>query len=320
MDTDRDDMNAIEVLDAISADEFCSRYVRPNKPVVVRDLQFAADCWTPSYFRAHLGELPAQVYDTLFDLQEVSTLAQYLDRHFGVDGPMRTGVPYVRWYNQLKDVDHAWGDEAFRRLSPHWQAPSFLPREGMLVPDAHAPDPVCDLFPYRGVLVSARGARTRLHRDPFCSDAVVCQFHGVKELAMYHPSRTGELTAARQDTSFGGFIDVRGDAPDRLSVTPDIHGMLRPGEVLYVPHGWLHDVIVVEDSISVTWNFIHEQGSVEFIDYLMGGALGDSEFEVLKYLYRRYGSEFSTPQEIVRHFDARFSGILDACEEADAVR
>jgi hypothetical protein len=42
-------------------------------------------------------------------------------------------------------------------------------------------DPVTDRFPYRGLLIAARGARTRLHRDPFCTDAVVCQFHGVKK-------------------------------------------------------------------------------------------------------------------------------------------
>lgn len=48
-------------------------------------------------------------------------------------------------------------------------------------------------------------------------------------------------------------------------------------------------------------------------DYLMGVTDGDSEFEVLKYLYRRYGSEFCAPHEIVRRFDQRFSEIRDAC-------
>jgi hypothetical protein len=141
---------------------------------------------------------------------------------------------------------------------------------------------------------------------------VVSQFHGVKELVMYHPSRTEELLAnPGQGTSFGGFIDVRASALDKVSVEPDYHGLLHPGEVLYVPHGWLHDVIVIEDSISVTWNFVHEQGAVDFIDYLMDGPTGDSEFQVLKYLYQRYGHDFSAPHEIVRHYDRRFSEILD---------
>ena len=55
---------------------------------------------------------------------------------------------------------------------------------------------------------------------------------------------------------------------------------------------------------------------MEFIDYLMGVAEDDTEFEVLKYMYRRYGGEYTTPQDIVRHFDERFSEILDAYGEA----
>ncbi|TXH64853.1 MAG: hypothetical protein E6Q88_14925 [Lysobacteraceae bacterium] len=306
-------MQMIDVHETLSSEDFLAQYVRPNRPVVVGGLGFDPAYWTPENFRRDMGELPALIYDTLFDLQEVTTLGEYIDRHFGVGGELRRGVPYVRWYNRLKDVDHAWGDEAFSRLSTHWTAPPFLPQGGFLVPDAPTADPVRDPFPYRGVLISARGARTRLHRDPFYSDAVVSQFYGSKEVAMYHPSRAAELTVRAQDgTSFGGFMDVRTAALDRVDVEPDIHGVLRPGQVLYVPHGWLHDVISIEDSISVTWNFVHEQGGVEFIDYLMGGAEDDTEFEVLKYLYRRYGGEYNSPQDVVRRFDERFSEILDA--------
>lgn len=306
-------MQTIDIHETLSAEDFLAEYVRPNRPVVVGGLGFDPAHWTPESFKRDLGDLPALVYDTLFDLQEVITLGEYIDRNFGASDELRRGVPYVRWYNRLKDVDHAWGDEAFARLAAHWTAPAFLPRQGFLVPDASTPDPVRDPFPYRGVLISARGARTRLHRDPFCSDAIVAQFYGAKELVMYNPSRTAELTErARDGTSFGGFVDVRGTSLDQVDVEPDVHGVLRPGQVLYVPHGWLHDVISIEDSISVTWNFVHEQGGVEFIDYLMGGAEDDTEFEVLRYLYRRYGGEYGSPQDVVRRFDERFSEILDA--------
>ncbi len=311
-------MQTFDVREHLSTEEFLAEYVRANRPVVIGGVEFDPAYWTPGNFKRDLGELPALIYDTLFDLQEVGTLGEYIDRHFGVEGEgLRRGVPYVRWYNRLKDVDHAWGDEAFKRLAPHWKAPPTLPLDGMLVPDAPSVDPVCDAFPYRGVLISAKGARTRLHRDPFWSDAVVAQFHGAKEAVMYHPSRAAELTERAKDgTSFGGFVDVRATALDKVDVEPDFHGILRPGQMLYVPHGWLHDVISIEDSISITWNFVHEQGGVEFIDYLMGGAEDDTEFEVLKYMYRRYGGEYTTPQDIVRHFDERFSEILDAYGEA----
>ena len=92
--------------------------------------------------------------------------------------------------------------------------PSFMPRTGMLMPARPQVDAVDDLFPYRGVLVSARGARTRLHRDPFASDAVVCQFSGLKEVVLYRPERADELRARRADgTSFGGLPTSAGRPP-----------------------------------------------------------------------------------------------------------
>lgn len=312
-------MKPLTVLDALDEADFVSGYLQRNAPVVVRDLSFDPARWTPDCLRADLGDLPVQVYDALFDLQEVATLADYLDRQFGQTGEYRANVPYVRWYNQLKGVDHAWGDAAFARLADRWRMPGFLPRRNMLVPARQESDAVTDAFPYRGILVSARGARTRMHRDPFCSDAVVSQFHGVKEVALYHPSRAEELTVRERDgTSFGGFVDVRAGDLGRLSVEPDYHGFIGPGEVVYIPHGWLHDVIVVEDSISVTWNFVHERGSMEFIDYLMGGAEGDSEFEVLNYFYRQSGHDFSSPRDVVAAFNRKFCELQALLEDEAA--
>jgi hypothetical protein len=182
----------------------------------------------------------------------------------------------------------------------------------MLMPARPGADAVHDAFPYRGVLVSARGARTRLHRDPFASDAVVCQMSGVKEVVLYRPERTDELRARRADgSSFGGFVDVR-PTPTTLRVQPDYHGFVRPGEVIYIPHGWLHDVLSVEDSISVTWNFVHESGALEFIDYLMDTLAGsDSEFEVLRYFFQQAGHDFASPRDVVRAFDDKFSELQD---------
>jgi len=91
-----------------------------------------------------------------------------------------------------------------------------------------------------------------MHRDPFCTDAVVCQFSGVKEAALYHPSRHSELLKNSDASSFGGFIDVRESDLDSLSIEPDYHGEVHPGDMIYIPHGWMHGVIVVEDSVSIT--------------------------------------------------------------------
>jgi hypothetical protein len=249
------------------------------------------------------------VYGTLFDLEDIQTLEDYLDSWFGLEGEMEEDVPYVRWYNKLRDVEFAWGDEAFSRVAPLWSMPACLPTDNFVVPVSRAgagTDPVCDAFPYRGLLVAARGARTRMHRDPFCSDAVVCQFYGKKEVALYHPSRVEELTKESDGTSFGGFIDVREEAIDRFSVEPDFHGTVEPGEMVYIPHGWLHDVIAVEDSVSITWNFVHTKGAAKFAEYLNADFKVDPEFEVLQYFHRPLGKPELAASDIASyHFGVR---------------
>lgn len=294
----------LNVISDISAAEFAQDYIAKNQPVVVRGIPHDAGQWTPEALTESIGDFTAQIYGSLFDLEDIQSAAEYMEDYFGNnDGEYEEDIPYVRWYSQLKDVDFAWGDDAFSAVSGFWQKPNCLSGQDLLVPltqQGNQANPVTDHFPYRGLLLAARGARTRLHRDPFCTDAVVCQFHGVKEAALYHPSRSPELQANSDSSSFGGFTDVRENDLSSLSHEPDFHGEVHPGDMIYIPHGWLHDVIVKEDSVSITWNFVHQLGSQEFKQYLAGDAhKNDSEFEVLKYFYAQAGLPDVAAQDIL---------------------
>lgn len=294
----------LPVIDMPHPDEFVERWLAPARPVVVRGLSYDRLAWTADGLRARAGSLATLVYGSLFDLEDVATLDDYLDDWFAAGGlddgsPLDAGdeVPYVRWYNRLRDVEAAWGDEALARMADTWTAPACLPRSGLLLPVGGG-DPVVDRFPYRGLLVAARGARTRLHRDPFGTDAVVAQFAGVKEAVLYEPGRAAELNLGGDATSFGGFLDVRGDGSGQLAAEPDLAGQVHPGDLIYIPRGWLHDVLVLEDSLSVTWNFVHEAGSRELIRYLQTGAEGDSEWEILQWFRAQAGCPDLTPSEL----------------------
>lgn len=295
-------MKQLDVRENLTEEEFISEYVAQNRPVVVSGVPFDAEKWRPEALSESIGEMTTQVYDTLFDLENISSLEDYFEDNFGSEGPMPTDVPYVRWYNQLKDVDFVWGDEAFAELASIWEKPACVPTGDLIMPvtgNGTYADPVTDNFPYRGILVAARGARTRMHRDPFCSDAIVAQFYGTKEAALYHPDRTVELTQSSDGNSFGGFTDVRADNVTQLSIEPDYFGKVEPGQMIYIPHGWLHDVLCLSDSVSVTWNFIHKRGAKEFVEYLKSNPSEDSEFEVLQYFYERGGMGKLTPEQML---------------------
>lgn len=291
-----------DVIDMPSSEEFVADHISQNRPVVVRGLDYDPAEWHPDALTQRIGDLTALVYGSLFELDDVQTLQDYIETWFGSQDEMEPDTPYVRWYNKLRDVEFAWGDAAFERVASAWRKPACLPTNEMIVPVSKASagtNPVTDAFPYRGLLVAARGARTRMHRDPFYSDAVVCQFYGSKEAALYRPERATELTRASGGTSFGGFVDVRENDLENLSVEPDFHGTVGPGEMIYIPNGWLHDVIAVEDSVSITWNFVHKSGAGAFSNYLKSDWDGDPEFEILQYFHRATGSEGLRASEIV---------------------
>jgi len=299
-------VKVIEKVQGLSQKQFLEDYLTKNVPVIVQNIEFDKRKWSPIYWKAAMGKRPVQVYDTLFDLQGVSSLSDYLRDHFGKTGPVSDNVPYIRWYSQLKNMDYIWSDEVFDKIKGFWKVPSLLPDSDYLVPlvpEGKKIDPRVDLFPYRGILLAARGARTRVHRDPFCSDAVVCQYYGTKEVSLYGPDRTEELTVRPDaDNSYSGFVDVRESDANVLSHEPDFHGFLEPGEMIYIPHGWLHDVLVTSDSFSITWNFIHKKGATEFLNYLDGEPEKDSEYEVLNFFNGLLTDEIHAPKDLLNYY------------------
>lgn len=156
------------------------------------------------------------------------------------------------------------------------------------------------------LLSMSSGARTRLHADPWCSDALLCQLYGEKEFVMYDPAQAPYLTNGPRS------VDV--EAPD-LQAFPDfprarvtVRDVLRPGEVLLVPAGWLHHFKSTSDSISLTWNFVHRCRVSEFLSYM---AAGPPELEVKQLAYAYFGSPGRRPLD-ASDFLAMVSGIRES--------
>lgn len=247
---------------------FIEEHVVSNEPVIVTDAMTswkAPNIWGPRYLAEKFGHMDVQIYDTLFTLVNVERLDAYLARNFGkADNSVST--EYVRAYVRFKDVNFAWADDIFRELEADWGHPYFLPRNGFVLPrspDEQPISPVFDIFPYKGIFISGRGARTRLHRDPYGTEAMLCQFYGEKELLLFDPSHENVLVnngecvdpAAIDHTKFPSF--------EKLS--PTYKDVLRPGEILFIPGGWFHDVLTLSDSISITWNFVHKTRWAPFL-------------------------------------------------------
>jgi hypothetical protein len=298
----------IERRSGLKPDEFLTHYITANRPVIVTDAMSTWDArtkWGPIYLDLKLGARDVQVYDNLFGFMNISTLHQYLAENFNRAGgnPSRE---YVRWYTKLKDVDFVWADEAFAAIREDWSHPYFFPTSGFIVP--FCPEPlslsaVDERFPYKGLFISGAGARTRLHRDPWTTDAVLCQFYGRKSLTVYPPDQGCYL---HRD---GEFVDPQ--KPD-LKTFPDFHkaaalyeDVLEPGEVLYIPGGWLHDVTSLSDSISVTWNFVHSSRLNVLTDFIKANPK-DQELDIVRFFLGPWLEQRTDVAAILDFLDKQF--------------
>jgi len=272
----------------LSVELFLREYVVANRPVVVTgamDSWHINDLWTPDALEQRFGDRAVQVYNNYFDLQNIMPLRQYISRYFG-RSIMDEVVPYVRWYSQFRDVEFCWSDEVFKTMSSSWSLPSFLPVTDLLLPYTPAgtmASPVSDPFPAKGLFISARGARTSLHADPWKSCSVLCQLYGRKQWYFYSPDQADYL---RNEL---GVVDVtrpdRDKFPGFARAELTLSCKVEAGEVIYVPQGWYHQVESETDCLSLTWNFVHVANLAPMLDWLEGESLSKTDQSVLRFFY-----------------------------------
>ena len=259
----------IERRKKLSKKEFIENYLKTNKPVIVTDSMDdwkASYLWTPEYFNQEFGKEKVQIYDDLFNLINITNLNNYLKKYFNRASMNNSEkVPYVRWYTKLKENNFAWSDHIFDKIKYHWTIPYFLPETNYLLPYCVFPNtiyPNIQAFPAKGLFISGKKAKTRLHFDPWCSDAILCQIYGTKKVFLFHPAKKQYLSHNNE------CIDLNNPDKEKFSnylqVQPDYIDILRSGEIIFLPQEWLHQVNTVSDSISLTWNFVHHSTLVIF--------------------------------------------------------
>jgi quercetin dioxygenase-like cupin family protein len=224
-------------------DDFEHLFLQANKPVIVTDAcqnWQALTKWTPEFFCQQFGDFEVQAYDDLFTLTGITTLGEYIQQYFHTVTPVAITPPYIRAYCQFKPFDFIWADALFERLGQDWSLPYFLPAENYVLPQQTIFKPNEQACPAKGLFISAPGCQTNWHQDPWQSDAVLCQIVGEKSFSL------AATTPAQIDYS----------------------DILKPGEILYIPRGWHHQVITLSPSISLTWNFVHVSKSEQFSHFL----------------------------------------------------
>jgi histone arginine demethylase JMJD6 len=139
--------------------------------------------------------------------------------------------------------------------------PIFSPDIFHLAPAPHPP--------YRWILLGPARSGTGLHIDPLWTNAWVALVAGKKRWLLFPPKTPPALLGVEpgkpQVNSSIWFQDNydRVTSEDWPEEFRPHHVLQSPGEIVFVPNGWFHLVLNLEESVAVTHNYACEDGPFE---------------------------------------------------------
>ncbi|MEU4830148.1 cupin-like domain-containing protein [Streptosporangium sp. NPDC023615] len=243
----------VQVVDA--GDDSCLEDF--GEPVLFRGMQRgwpAGTSWSADFFAERYGDAPVPVrsYPPGSEYEfsvERDTLGNYLNywRETDPDPDCAGRRLYLAEWNFTRD---------YPELSDFFQIPALFSDDWI----DRLPEQV--RFGRMWLFFGEPGCSTGLHTDTFSTSAWLAMIFGRKALRLLHPSRSGAL--ARGDSLW--------DEKTLSRILPDgdtgllLEVVLGPGETLYIPGDWYHEVRNLDRNLMLTANFAEERRLLSFLE------------------------------------------------------
>jgi len=235
-------LRQVDRRDRLSVREFRREYLYRNRPVVITNVieQWKArSLWTLDFFRAHYGATSVTLsrYEGAHyrvRAVETASLRSFID---AVEGNDFTTYPYYVRDDWRIFVSHKelLEDYAVPEYFFDWYA--FVPSFMKLV--------------YPRIFIGPRGAITPLHMDIWETHAWLAQLVGRKRWLLFPPDQRPLLYDYQVQpcqADLEKFPLFRKASPLECTIGP--------GDVIFVPSGWAHEVISLDATISITHNYL----------------------------------------------------------------
>lgn len=226
---------------SLSVKEFVELYEEPGKPVIITD---AVDSWPAmsrwknrEYLMQHAGNVSFAAGPVDLDLKSYFTYADSVQEE-----------------RPLYLFDPKFGEKA-PQLAADYDVPSYFKEDLFGILGKERPD-------YRWLIVGPARSGSSFHIDPNSTSAWNAVVKGSKKWILYppevvppgvHPSPDGaEVATPVSITEW--FMNFYEEARRRKE--KPVECICRAGELMFIPHGWWHTVINLEDSIAVTQNYV----------------------------------------------------------------
>ena len=217
-----------------SAEDFYAHYFHQNRPCVLEGFTsgWRALQWTPETLAERLGDAEIEVVrgrDAFPDDFDQRT------RELSVRMPFRDYVRLVRQRSPTNDLYSVAHNKNMDRAAFAGLLADVDVDEGYFDPTRLAGGTSFWLGP--------AGTITPLHHDT--TNILFCQLYGRKKMVLVSPFETNLLHHAR-----GFYSSLSGEAPEGAFPGRRHTVVLEPGDALFLPVGWWHEVRALDVSIS----------------------------------------------------------------------
>ncbi|ETN19732.1 hypothetical protein PPTG_04957 [Phytophthora nicotianae INRA-310] len=246
----------VEDATTLSYEEFCARYMAPNRPVLLRNV---TDTWFPKAMQWRDGR---------------KINFKYLKEHYGaalapvVSGDVAEYGAEDRWTMRLEEyLDLIENGTAGKKYLKDWHFVHAFGHEIYVTPPLFKDDWLNWWWDhkeksesdYRFVYLGPTGSWTPLHHDVFRSYSWSVNVCGRKKWIFYHPDDEPKLK-----DRFGRFVvpdvtvaNIDKEQYPQFHEAKPMYAIQETGDAVFVPSGWYHQVENLEDTISINHNWFN---------------------------------------------------------------
>jgi len=269
----------------LSSQEFFCRFAVPNQPVVISDSNL------PQWTFAELRELIGPKSEVLPERQQKGTLEwagmanntelTHIDRMLR-QLETTPGYPDQLFDVSIPDDDHLNAALADSIYIPRYFTNDFLKRVLL--------EEYAEMWP--SLFCAAEGTGSALHIDGGCTHFWMGVVRGAKLFRLFAPESTASFAPKY---AFDANVVFSDNALELGSSSPLHWAFLEPGDIIFVPSGWLHKVDNLAATIAISGNFVDRSNLEAAIDSARFEAVIDPEaYELAEALekLRRNGGDF----------------------------
>lgn len=230
----------IEKRDNLSVEEFIRDFEEPNKPVLLRGAMNswpALKKWDREYLLKHAGDVDFVVGPIHLKMSDYYKYADVVEEE-----------------RPLYIFDSKFAEKT-PQLGADYEVPVYFREDLFSILGDERPD-------YRWLIAGPARSGSSFHIDPNSTSAWNAVVRGAKKWVMYppevvppgvFPSPDGADVATSVSIT-EWFMNFYSETKQRAE--KPVECICQEGEVVFVPRGWWHVVINLEESIAITQNFV----------------------------------------------------------------